>query len=357
MPVRPARPWLSAAALAVALAGSACGPTGTHAVAPPHYPPGHFSDPLSRELAQVADTPATRSHVSFGQAFRIVRANGLTGGHGPYAPLIGFGWSLNASTYELSKALGFQPELSATALTAGDFAHQAARLTGNFDTEDIGAKLRKLGAHLDHGTWRLRPDGESDITDPLGRRFPALTNQVNLVHATPAEVAYGPSAASITMMRATTHTLADDPAIRSVAACLDDPLVAEITDDGLNHDGSRGKYTLGIGVRDHPDGPGSDVLCRSARTASEAERLAASYRRILTTQKIPGRKPIEPITAPKHAHSFEASPYTDVLHGIKVTVRNEGTPTVRVTARPASWADPTVLYTLWTMKALAPLGP
>jgi len=172
----------------------------------------------------VAATPATRSHAEFGMAFHNLRANGYTlRDDGPYGPLVPFGISLNASTYELSKVTGFQPELSATALTAGDPAHQATRLTGTFDAARIGTKLRRLGARLDHGSWRLRPDGEADITDPLGRRFPALTNQLNLVRATREEVVYAPLAAGIATMRATSRTLADEPAVRAVAACLDAP--------------------------------------------------------------------------------------------------------------------------------------
>ena len=237
MPAGSARPCLPVFALAVILAGSACAsvPRVNTAAPLPHYPPGRFTDLLSRELAHVAATPDTRAHVAFGQAFRLVQANGYSvRGNGPYRPLISFGWvSLNAPTDKLSTRIGFQPELADTALTAGDSGRLAARLTGRFDVDQIGTKLRALGARPDHGTWRLRPDHEADNTDPLGRRFPALADQVNLIHAAPHEVAYGPSAASIATMRATSHTLADDPAIRAVAACLDDPLVATITDEGL----------------------------------------------------------------------------------------------------------------------------
>lgn len=358
MSVRPVRPWLTAIAVAVALAGSACGSSETHAAPPPHFPPGHFPDLLSRELAQVAATPGTRSHAVFGQAHRIVQANGLSlAPSGPAAPLIALGWiNLNASTIELSRTIGFQPELSDTALTAGDGANLAARLTGKFDADGIGVRLSALGGRLDHGTWRMRPDGEADITDPIGRKFPALTNQINLIHVTKNEVAYGPSAASIATMRATSRTLADDPAIRAVAACMDDPLAALLTDEGFKRDSRPGGYTLGMGVRGRVGGPDSEVLCRSARTPAEANRLAASYRRILTTGKAPGRKPIPTMDTP-HQHFVEQSPYTEILHDIKVTARNDGTPTVRITARPGSWTGPTALSELWANSELTPLGP
>lgn len=310
MPAGPARPCLPVFALAVILAGSACAsvPRVNTAAPLPHYPPGRFTDLLSRELAHVAATPDTRAHVAFGQAFRLVQANGYSvRGNGPYRPLISFGWvNLNAPTDKLSTMIGFQPELADTALTAGDPGRLAARLTGRFDVDQIGTKLRALGARPDHGTWRLRPDHEADNTDPLGRRFPALADQVNLIHAAPHEVAYGPSAASIATMRATSHTLADDPAIRAVAACLDDPLVATITDDGLTPDHRPATYTLGIGVRGRPGARGSEVLCRSARTPAEARRLASAFRWTLAHGKAPGRKPIPTINQP-HAHSFEAS--------------------------------------------------
>lgn len=378
MPGAAPLPWLLA--LAALLSGTACsavsyGPP-PKLPPPPHLPPGRFTDLLSRELAHVADTPGTRSHVVFGQVARTVRGNGdrlgadgvmtmrdggrYTEGRG-YGPLTLFGWSdLNVSAGDgtedpvakLRGALGFHPALATTALTAGDPAHQSTRLTGRFDARLIGAKLRALGARPDRGAWRLRTDGATDVTDPLGRRFPELMDQVDVVRAAPDEVAYGGTAGGVAAVRATSRTLTDDREVRAVAACLGDPLVAELTDDGLTPDRRPEPYLLGIGVRRGPGRPGSEVLCRTAATPAAAARAAAAMRRALAHGTTPGRKPIPTLDHPR-ARSLEAARYTELLRGVRVTVVRGGT--VRVTARPGPWTTPTILDRLWSSRLLTPL--
>ncbi|NDL59916.1 hypothetical protein [Phytoactinopolyspora mesophila] len=110
-----------------------------------------------------------------------------------------------------------------------------------------------------------------------------LANYIPQIKATGADAVLGDSEADLSLVDADDSSLADDPVIEDLAACLGDVVVGLITHgDDYSEDDTP---ALAAGVRqdaDHPEAPVS-ILCVQAGSASDAEQIAGSIDEALSS--------------------------------------------------------------------------
>lgn len=152
--------------------------------------------------------------------------------------------------------------------------------------------------------------------------MPTVLSHMNVVRVTGSALVHGPSADAVAALDADGGgSVADNEQFGTVAACLDDPLVALLSDHafrGVN--GPAAGFTAGAGVRGAAGTAPTEVLCRTARSDQEADQV---------------RRHLE--SAVRGTSPATRRPWSTLLTGITVeTVTGGDVPAVRLTAHPAT---------------------
>ncbi|MYV99072.1 hypothetical protein [Streptomyces sp. SID3343] len=233
-------------------------------------------------LDAVRDDASTRAWLEFGDTAAIVKANGGTDRAGPYASLLGMGYTDVATMGEqLPQALGFDPAKSREAWSAGREPDKGGVFVGGFDKGTVTDKLKELGGKpepSDSNVYRLRADNELGFDDPLAQKLPLGTARFNTVRVSDRQVGYGPGARLANL----THgaKLGADSDARSLGECLDHPLAAVLTDRAGGGETPNGPR-IAVGVRGKSGAAGTEVLCVATASKdaakAEADRLRAVF--------------------------------------------------------------------------------
>ncbi|WP_406285708.1 hypothetical protein [Embleya sp. NBC_00896] len=270
-------------------------------------------------LDAVRDDTSTRAWFEYADTAAIVKANGGLDAAGPYGSLLGIGYPDLASMREqLPPALGFDPTKSREAWVAGRPPDQGGVLVGGFGKDAVVGKLKELGGKPDPGdpsVYRLRPDNELSLDDPLAQKLPLATNHFNAVRVSDKQVGYGSTARAANLTRGGAH-LGDDASLRALTSCLDNPLTAVLTDrvgGGEKANGPR----LAVGVRGKAGAPGTEVLCVATASAPAAKAEADRLRALLGGG----------------GTTASGVPWNTVLADVRAEVVGENV--VKITARPS----------------------
>jgi hypothetical protein len=306
-----------------ASAVSACGSSG-----PAGSTGGNSA--LARALRTVADTPATRHYVEFGQPAGLLRANGGTSPKGAYAHVLDAGASdLHGQDAAVQRVLGFDINAAHYAVAAGNPPHRGVLLAGAARPA-TAAKLTGLGAtksSTDSGTvYRFRPDAKVSTSDKLAKALPGATSALDVLRIDGADVRFGASASDVDTTRAASPGLLGYRPFADVAGCLGDPLAAVLTDRVPHASAARsghpaatrsvGVQAIGVALSGARGQSPTEQLCISADSDQHASAIASAVR-----------------AAVGNGRSLAANqPWSTLLDHASVAVHGS---TVALTARPA----------------------
>jgi len=237
---------------------------------------------LRGALDAVRDDESTRAWFEYGDLSAVRAAGGMDPG-GPYAALAGVGYpDLATMRGQLPDALGFDPAEAREAWVAGRAPTKGGVLVGGFDKDTVTGKLGELGGRAeadDKNLYRLRPDNGLSFDDALAQKLPLALDHFDVVRVSGSQVGYGASARMADLSRGGS-TLGDDRGVRALADCLDEPLVAVLTDRAGGGERANGPG-IAVGVRGGKGEPATEVLCVTTASdvaaKAEADRLRALF--------------------------------------------------------------------------------
>jgi hypothetical protein len=268
---------------------------------------------LLAALGKVRATDSTRQWVEYGN---VVAAQVLADQEKRFLGLTGFGMgNLRNYARAIPEELGFDPLRFREAVSAGSPPDTTAIAWGDYDVNAVNAKLAEFGIERsddgDATTWSASPDGSIRIDSPLVQI--AGPNTLNNVRTAPGSFAFAARRDTLSWVTDPgDDTLAEDPAMKSVAECLGTVIAAIISRDG------RSTMTIGVGVRASSPTEVTDVIC-----VAPGDRDPASIRDNASRQLAEGQSAVT------------ARPWSELLPDAKVEVA--GDPSyVRLTANPGA---------------------
>jgi hypothetical protein len=223
---------------------------------------------LLAALAMVRATDSTRAYFRYGDIGRtraLVEAD-----RSRFQPVHGHGLGrIRNYTKLIADGLGFDPLALRESVQAGNSADWSAIFRGDYDVDAVNGRLadRRISrADRDGSTeWTVNADGEVDLDGPLAGVVPL--NEFNNVRTQPGSFAFSPKREHLAWVTDPGQdTLALDPSIRAVAACLGDVVAATIATQGFD-------APVAVGVRASGTTDVTEVICVAPGAADQATRI------------------------------------------------------------------------------------
>lgn len=260
---RLARAALAAVLIAIVAGCSGGGPGGTS---------------LQAALARVSDTANNRSFISYDDTAELV---GLVGKN-PAAPASGYGPLRGMGAGDLLSYEAELPEAGISlfnedyAITAGSPPSTLTLIAGGQDASAVTQRLTKLG-------FKKAQDGT--LASPTPPDLALYPPSMSRVKASQSDVLAASPGASLSQAGSPSGaTLADDAAIKALAACLGNVAAAlMVSGSAANVTAKPTEIAVGVSQPASASATPHVVVCVSWPTATAAAAYAANVRKALAT--------------------------------------------------------------------------
>ena len=238
-------------------------------------------DSLTSALAHVADSANNRGQVSYDDTSALVRLTGPTPDYSKdFGVLLGWGASsITPMISQLSDDTGIELLKENFAISAGEPPATLTLLDGGQDASLVTSRMTRLG-------WKQ--DGATLVGQALSSGSPGDASSYSLsmhnVRASGADVAFGGFGANLAQIGSPSGpTLASDPLVSAVAACLGDVVAAQINVGTPS--GATVPDAIAVGVRTPASNTATPqaVTCTAWPTQAAATRYASAVRTALAS--------------------------------------------------------------------------
>jgi hypothetical protein len=235
---------------------------------------------LETALSHVADTPGTRTQISYDDTAALVRLSGTDPGSTKgFALLRGWGASSLATVMVyLAHDTGISLFGEDYAITAGNPPRALTLLHGGQNASLVTSSLTKLGWKQNGGmlVGPAFPGGSGKASN--------YSLQLHVVQANGSDVTFGGSDADLSQIGSPSgSTLAGDPLIGALASCLGDVVAAQVQVGGDLGDGNPVAVAVGVAAPASNAATPHVVACVAWPGQAGAAQYAADVRKALSS--------------------------------------------------------------------------